>query len=256
MERAGRLASVYVSGEAVPFTLEQLGTFEVGVYMLPLNPPLKTITNVWESTGNALTAESGTTTTNIKITNHGLVTGDVIMNITRNNITKTVTRIDANNLTVSAILGQTAGDTIETYKTFTTHTVNLIKGTITIPEEYDNGSTIASGTYYPITCVATAHDYQISQQTDMGDITPFLATHKKKMPLEKFASGTISYFDVIDTYFEDALTNGTEVFIDLMDGTGGRRRTKALIDKNDMKAAIGSPQSATVSFISTDQFTD
>ncbi len=251
-ERAGRKASVYVSGAVVPFTVEELVTSDGFEFMLVGNPPLKTVDYVW---GYIMfkNAESGTTTTNIKITNHGLVTGDAIMNKTRGYVPRTITKVDNNNFTVSAITGQTQLDEIALFQKTTNYTVNLTKGNV-----YNDvaGGLIASGTYYPISLAATAHDYQISQQTDMGDITPFLATHKKRMPLEKFASGTISYFDVTDPYFEDALTNGTEVFIDLMDGTGGRRRTKALIDKNDMKAAIGSPQSATVSFISTDQFTD
>lgn len=58
------------------------------------------------------TAESGTTTTNIKITGHGLMNGDVIVNTTRANARRSVVVVDADNLTVDAITAQTSGDTI------------------------------------------------------------------------------------------------------------------------------------------------
>lgn len=60
------------------------------------------------------TAESGTTATNITITNHGLATGDYIKNITRDEY-REVTVVDVNNLTVESISGQTVGDTINLY---------------------------------------------------------------------------------------------------------------------------------------------
>lgn len=57
-------------------------------------------------------AESGTTTTNIKVTNHGLRTGDNVQNNTRAGVVLAITVVDANNFTVAAVAGQTAGDTI------------------------------------------------------------------------------------------------------------------------------------------------
>ncbi len=56
-------------------------------------------------------AEAGTTVTNITITNHGLTGGDSIQNVTRG-IVLIVQVVDANNLTVESVAGQTAGDTI------------------------------------------------------------------------------------------------------------------------------------------------
>lgn len=61
------------------------------------------------------TAGTGTTTTNINITAHGLSTGDMIVNITRGNAKRLVTVVDSNNVTVSAITSQTAGDEIRIY---------------------------------------------------------------------------------------------------------------------------------------------
>jgi len=54
----------------------------------------------------------GTTTTNVTITAHGLVTGDHVTNRTRSNAVREVTVVDANNFTVDAVPSQTVGDTI------------------------------------------------------------------------------------------------------------------------------------------------
>lgn len=72
---------------------------------------LRTLFETNLSTSN--TAEATTTTTNIKVTNHGLANGDVIINTTRANATRAVVVVDANNVTVDAITGQTAGDVIK-----------------------------------------------------------------------------------------------------------------------------------------------
>lgn len=61
-------------------------------------------------------SEVGTTTTNIKIANHSLVSGDYIVNKNRGNEKRKVTVIDSDNITVTAITDQTNGDIIETYK--------------------------------------------------------------------------------------------------------------------------------------------
>lgn len=57
-------------------------------------------------------AEAGTSTTNIKVTAHGLANGDVIINSTRGNAERAVTVVDADNVTVEAVASQTSGDTI------------------------------------------------------------------------------------------------------------------------------------------------
>lgn len=57
------------------------------------------------------TAGTDTTTTTLKITAHGLKTGDIVTNNTRSQ-TRYVTVVDVNTLTVASITGQTAGDVI------------------------------------------------------------------------------------------------------------------------------------------------
>ncbi len=59
------------------------------------------------------TAGALTTTTNINIVNHGLKNGDNIINTTRANAKRSVTIVDADNVTVAAITAQASGDNIQ-----------------------------------------------------------------------------------------------------------------------------------------------
>ena len=57
-------------------------------------------------------AESGTTTTNIKITAHGLSVGDFVYNSTRSQQRTVTAVVDVNNVTVETVTAQTTGDSI------------------------------------------------------------------------------------------------------------------------------------------------
>jgi len=61
------------------------------------------------------TMEVWTTTTNVKATAHGLVTGDYIVNRTRSNAVREITRVDADNFTVDAVTSQTSGDSFSLF---------------------------------------------------------------------------------------------------------------------------------------------
>lgn len=80
-------------------------------------------------------AESGTNTTTLKITSHGLSTGDMIVNTTQrvNGIFKSsiVTRVDANTLTTRTITGQTINDVIVLFK-FVDRTAYLKSGSLNL----------------------------------------------------------------------------------------------------------------------------
>lgn len=91
-------------------------------------------------------AEAGTTTTNIKITGHGLETGDCIVNRTRSNIAREITKVDANNFTVEAISGQTTGDTISFFSVAQTVGIEGIVDSTTVDYVYNsNGQSIRAG---------------------------------------------------------------------------------------------------------------
>ncbi len=80
------------------------------------------------------------------------------------------------------------------------------------------------------------------------------STHRKRMKGQKFASGSISSWDVVDSYFRDALTSGDPVVLEFRgQDSGDPQRVWALLENTEMAAAIDSPQEETVSYISTDK---
>jgi hypothetical protein len=63
-----------------------------------------------------LTADAGTNTTTVVTTAaHGLTTGDVVVNVDRNNAKRQITVTNATTFTVDTVTGQTSGDTLKTY---------------------------------------------------------------------------------------------------------------------------------------------
>jgi hypothetical protein len=79
-------------------------------------------------------AEVDTTTTNIKITGHGLIVGDFIWNKTRGAYTYVTEVVDANNVTVETVASQTDGDTIVYYPSANKISANTIKRHGTLPK--------------------------------------------------------------------------------------------------------------------------
>lgn len=93
------------------------------------------------------TALARTTTTNIKITAHGLTTGDHITNRTRSNAVREVTVVDADNVTVEAVPSQTTGDTITFYTTAVTLGIEGIDDEATVDYVYNsNERTVRAST--------------------------------------------------------------------------------------------------------------
>ena len=91
----------------------------------------------WDTSEGYASAEGGTTTTNIKITGHGLATNDVVYNKTRD-VYRLITKVDNDNFTVATVTGQTTGDQI-------------------IMFTYDSQYTAASGTTTSLIKLPSAH---------------------------------------------------------------------------------------------------
>ena len=112
-----------------------------------------------------------------------------------------------------------------------------------------------SGKYIPKSLAVTAHEFSFGKGVDVADVTRFGDTHKRKLPMQKYAYGTISQWDVTDTFFTDALLSATPKYIIFESGVVGTdpKIVLALLEKEEIKAAVGSPQDATVSFISANE---
>lgn len=76
--------------------------------------------------------EVGTTTTNVTATGHGLVSGDHMVNRTRNNAVREITKVDNNNFTVGTVAAQANGDTFSKFDTAKTDGVEGITDESTV----------------------------------------------------------------------------------------------------------------------------
>lgn len=78
------------------------------------------------------TMEAATTTTNVEATAHGLVDDDYIVNRTRSNAVRKITKVDDDNFTVEAVTGQTNGDTFSKFDTTKTVGVEFLVDETTV----------------------------------------------------------------------------------------------------------------------------
>lgn len=136
-------------------------------------------------------------------------------------------------------------------------TVNKLNGTFTFDGVgFEDTETIRvkSGNYLPLTTVAEAHDYTLNRQVNLAEVPRFLENYIKRIPTTKFASGSLSQWDITNSYFNDVLTSGEPFVLDIkVTSTTEPTRLWALLESSEMTAAIESPQDQVVSFISTDE---
>lgn len=204
-------------------------------------------------------AEANTTTTTIKMTDHGLAVGDLIINESRSNAARVVvTAADDDTITVASVSSQNSTDVIAKYPTeaAANYTLNRLNGTVTYAAA-DTRIIKISGSYLPMSTAAYAHEFSYARGIDLSEITAFGATYKNRLAGLKYASGTLSQFDATSEYYADALVAGSPVVIEFLYQTGADPlRAWALLESVEMAAAIADPQDQVVSFISTDELLD
>lgn len=197
-------------------------------------------------------AESGTTTTNIKVTGHGLVTNDLVYNITRS-AARLVTYVDVDNFTVAAVTSQTDGDSIAFYPTAADGdtTKNRIEGKVTFGAALARTVRI-SGTYLPLSAVAEAHSYSYVLGQTLVDKTDFGQTHKYRTKIRtiKDISGSLAEWVTTDTTLMDYLIAGTIVILEFWSDTGGTFDVKcwALLSTRGIQAVADGEFDGTVEF--------
>lgn len=103
------------------------------------------------------TTEAGTNTTTINATAHGLVTGDFIINRTRSNAVREITKITNDQFTVEAVTSQTNGDTFSKFAISKTTGIEGLVDETTVDYVYNsneksvraaiNTTTLSTGTF-------------------------------------------------------------------------------------------------------------
>jgi len=144
-------------------------------------------------------------------------------------------------------------DGVETVESYT---VNYLNGKITFATvDAGRGPITVTGKYLPMSTAAYAHSMSVSKAVDLHETTAFGATHKNRLAGLKSASGTINQFDVADTTYSDALTAGNPIVIEIRsESTAEPDRYWALLESDEVAAAIGGVQDETVSWISHDEW--
>ena len=103
-----------------------------------LQSPFDLLTIKIDDNTSTKTTVSGTTTTNIKIVAHGFSTGDHIVNRSRSNAVRSITKVDADNFTVQAVTGQTSGDTISYFNITKTAGIDGLTDETTVDYLYNS----------------------------------------------------------------------------------------------------------------------
>jgi hypothetical protein len=260
VELAGRHATVKITGNAVPYeglpTTSIAGNFDyqitdaakrIQAYNVPMQVHVRTQT--------AKASTTGTTTTTIRLTAHGLNTGDLVVNTTRSTA-RIVTKVDANTLTVAEISGQTVGDLFDLYPTVTTgFELHPLEGLVRF-ETATTRVVRVTGAYLPVTTLGYAHEYTRRDHCDLHDVSKFGDTFRRRLPGILTGSGTLSDWDVESTYFSDKLEEDDVFVIEFVAAAGvAPVRCYAYIESNELRGAITGVQDSVVSFITTKEFT-
>lgn len=261
-ELAGKDLVLKVSGAATPFVGEAT-TSEEGNLKYQITDINKQVLDMSalirvHKKGSDDAAEVGTTPTILKMTGHGLVVGDLIINTTRENAARLVLTVpDANTITVDNVTSQASGDIIEIYKTESqsNYSLDKLNGEVTYSTALARTIKI-SGSYLPLSIAAYATKVSRSQQCDLLESSTINSDgYKKRVPGLKSASGTITHLDVVDTIYEDALLSGNPIVIeDKSNASGLPNRFWALFESDELTAAVDGLQEVSVSWTSTNKW--
>ena len=122
----------------------------------------------------------------------------------------------------------------------TLYTINRLTGTITFTADQGASVITVSGSYLPLSLAAEAKEYSYDRTAQMLEDNAFGDSDVTRVMGLQDVSGTIGRWWSVDTYFTDALLAGNPVVIEFWsDSTlAFDRRCWALLEKDEMKAAI------------------
>lgn len=141
-------------------------------------------------------------------------------------------------------------DSVEVTSGFT---VYKLEGKVVF-DSVQTGVVTVSGKYVPTSQAAEAHKYSLNLEGESLDNTRFQDEYKRRIQGLKSASGTISQWVTIDTYFINALISGKPVVLELYpQATMEPFRLFAILESDEMSAAVTGQQDESVSFVSTEK---
>jgi len=133
------------------------------------------------------------------------------------------------------------------------YTVNYLSGTVTFETADGDRVITITGKYLPMTVAAYANQSSQSYNCDVKDVPVFGAEYKKRIPTLKYASGSLTQFNIADTTYSDALVAGDPIVIEHRAiSTDEPNRFWALLNSDELQSAIDGVQAEVVTWISTD----
>lgn len=133
--------------------------------------------------------------------------------------------------------------------------INRLQGKIEFETVDDTRVITVDCTYLPLVKVAEAHVASYTEGVDLHEVPRFGDTYKRRIAGLKYATGSLTTWNILDTVFEDALISGNPVLLEYQHSeTEKTNRLFALLESVEMSLAIDNPHEQSVSFISTDEF--
>lgn len=198
------------------------------------------------------TAEASTDTTNIYMTGHGLSTGDLIINSSRSNTARIVTRVDDDHITVAAVTDQQSGDTIKKANIISSsdYTLNRLEGKVTYGS---GGDTIyITGNYLPLSIVASSNSFELNMERNNEDATIFKtggADFVIREALLLDLNGSLGGFMYDEAYYDYLVTNDDIVVFELtLDGTNIDAKWWGKLNTDNISAEVNGVVEESVEF--------
>lgn len=135
------------------------------------------------------------------------------------------------------------------------YTLNRLEGSVEFDTVDADREITIDCSYLPMTAAASAHVATFGRGCKVSELPKFGVEYMNRIGGQKYAYGTLSQWDIEDSYFTDALLAGNVVVIEVTSGSGETpHRMFALLESAELQAAIDNPQDEAVSFVSTDKY--
>lgn len=133
--------------------------------------------------------------------------------------------------------------------------VNHVMGAVVFDvADPTRGAVTISGAYIPMSVAAYGESYSRQMACDAIAADSFGATHKKRIPGQLSASGTLTNIDVTDSIYIPALAAGPVVIEDSATAGGLPNRVLAMLDGVEDTAEVAGLQKRTIGWMSTGDY--
>lgn len=121
-------------------------------------------------------------------------------------------------------------------------TINRLVGRVTFAASQGASAVTVSGSYLPLSTAAGCHQYTITRDASLIDVSGFGDNWKQSIAGMKSASGSLSRWYQSDSYFFDAMNGSTPVVLEFFaDSTAAfTMRAWVAITKDSLSAAVDS----------------